>query len=137
MAADDPLKEFTDLCIQGMSEFGCQMMGQEDLKNALESAGFTDVQCIVKKVPISTWPQDKYMRTIGLLMKESILESLEALAAKPLAALGIPFEMRHRLVARIAESLRNSRAHRYVQCCFCFGRKDELYNGRAGSSMTG
>jgi hypothetical protein len=126
MADDDPLHQLTELFIHGMRQFGFQTMSPADLEQALIAAGFRDVQCIVRKVPISTWPHDKQLRTVGLLMKESLLDSLDALAAKPLVALNISLEARRALVARATESLNNNGAHRYVECCFCFGRKDEM-----------
>ncbi|KAI9171811.1 mRNA 3'-end-processing protein YTH1 [Paramyrothecium foliicola] len=121
MEKDDALKEFFDLYAEGMDTLGLRMREPREMQKALVDAGLKDTQCIIKKVPISRWPLDKQLRTLGTLMESSILEVLDAMAAKPLAALDMPSEKRRMLAARAKESLRSSAAHRYVQAYFCFG----------------
>lgn len=126
MKEDDPVREFGDLCAQGMRQYGCTSYGKQDLRQTLEQAGFKRIQVVTKKVPISPWPKDKKLWTIGTLMKVSILEALEGFAAKPLEALGLSVEERRDLVADVRMSLKDNQAHRYVNYRFCYGQKDEM-----------
>ncbi|KAH6990691.1 S-adenosyl-L-methionine-dependent methyltransferase [Ilyonectria sp. MPI-CAGE-AT-0026] len=126
MKEDDPVREFGDLCAQGMRQYGCTAYGKQDLRQILEQAGFKRIQVVTKKVPISPWPKDKKLWTIGTLMKVSILEALEGFAAKPLEALGLSVEERRDLVAGVRTSLEDNQAHRYVNYHFCYGQKDEM-----------
>lgn len=126
MEADDPLQLFSELSAEGMRQFGCSAYGKQDIKGTLERAGFTQVQVVVQKIPISTWPRDKKMRMLGMFMKTIIMESLGAYAAKPLAALDIPSTERDALVVRVRKSLEDNRIHRYINCSFYYAQKEEL-----------
>lgn len=125
MADDDPLRTFSEFCAQGMQAFGCAAFGQQDLRQSLERAGFQRVRLVTKKVPVSTWPRDQKQKAIGAFMRANIIEALGAFAAKPLAALGMSAEERKMLAVRVRKSLDDNRIHRYVNCCFYFGQKDE------------
>ncbi|CAM1504356.1 Fc.00g019470.m01.CDS01 [Cosmosporella sp. VM-42] len=134
MKDDDPVWMFSELCTQGIRRYGCVGFGKQNLRKSLQRAGFRRVQYVVKKVPISTWPRDKKMRAIGMFMKANMLESLEAFAAKPLVALGMSPEERKTLVDQVRKSLEDTGSHRYMNCCFCYGQKDEL-GSEAGSYL--
>ena len=125
MAADDPVRIFSDLYSQGMREYGCKGFGRQDLKQQLRDAGFKRVRMVTKKVPISSWPRDETLRTLGVLMKANIIESLGAFSAKPLVALELTPEERKKLVSATRHSLNDKRTHRYVNCCFYYGQKLE------------
>ncbi|KAJ4271361.1 hypothetical protein NW762_000063 [Fusarium torreyae] len=125
MQEDDPLRMFFDTCAQGIRKYGCTNFGKQDIRNSLRSAGFIRVQMVSKKVPISSWPRDEAMKDIGTLMEANILEYIGALAAKPLVALGIPEGERKDMVSRACKSLKYGKAHRYMNCRFVFGQKDD------------
>jgi hypothetical protein len=133
MKADDPLKVYTDLCTQGMETFGGKTRGPSEMQLVLEKAGFKDVRCVVKKVPISTWPRDRKLRVVGLFMKSIMVDLLGAMAAKPLAALNMPVQERQRLATAAKESLQGDPSHRYVEFCICYGRKDSSASEEDGS----
>lgn len=109
--------------MQGLEKFGCTIYDADSLQATLERAGFTNVQCITKKVPISTWAHSRQLQTVGVFMKAFVLDTLGAFTAKPLAALGIAEADRRDLARRVKESLDNDRIHRYVNCVFCFAQK--------------
>ncbi|KAM5355542.1 hypothetical protein ACJ41O_002188 [Fusarium nematophilum] len=125
MDQDDPLRLFFDICAQGMRQYGCAGYGKQDMRRVLKQAGFKNIQVVRKKVPISSWPQDKTRKTMGTLMKANILESLDALAAKPMVALGMTPEEREDCVNRVRRSIGDPRIHRYMNCCFYWGQKDD------------
>ena len=134
MIEDDPVRVFNDLCTEGMRKHGCPGFGRQDLRRTLERAGFSRIQVETKKVPISTWSRDRRLRTVGALMKINILEALDGLAAKPLAALGMSVKERRDLVAGVRKSLDDDRVHRYVNCRICYGQKVELDSSSASGS---
>ncbi|KAF4985940.1 hypothetical protein FDECE_16221 [Fusarium decemcellulare] len=129
MQQDDPLRVFFDTCAQGMRKYGCTSFGKLDIRSVLKHAGFNRIQVVRKKVPISPWARDERMKTIGKLMKARILESLDALAAKPLVALGMTPEQRQDMVNSALKSLGDGGIHRYMNYCFYFGQKDEMGSG--------
>jgi hypothetical protein len=125
MSEEDPLRIFFDASTQGLRTFGGEPLRALDLEEALVGAGFTDIHVITKKVPIAAWPRDKHLKTVGMFTRAVLLDSLGALAAKPLAALGIPPEERRALVTQVKRSLNDRRVHRYMKCVICYGRKKE------------
>ena len=125
MKDDDPVRIFNEICAEGIRKYGCVGFGRQNLKRSLQQAGFRRVQHVVIKVLISTWARDQKMRTIGMLMKATILESLETFAAKPLVALGMSPEERKTLVTQVQESLGDDGIHRYINCFFYYGQSLE------------
>ncbi|KAH7156192.1 S-adenosyl-L-methionine-dependent methyltransferase [Dactylonectria macrodidyma] len=116
------LQEFDPLVL---CDDGTMEEGDKDLRRTLEHAGFKRIQVVTKQVPISAWSSDKKLKTVGSLMKANILEALDGFAAKPLVALGMSVKERRDLVADVLESLDDDRVHRYINCHFCYGQKDE------------
>lgn len=125
MTEDDPLCLFADLALYGMRELGCSPIETGDLEKAMERAGLTNIQCVKKKVPISSWARDRRLQTVGTFMKEVVEGAVEAYSAKPLAVLDISQAERRGLVAHVKKSLDDRAIHRYINVCFCFGQKRE------------
>ncbi|KAG5928830.1 hypothetical protein E4U42_007943 [Claviceps africana] len=126
MSDEDPLRIFMDASAQGLRTFGGEPLRALNLEDALVGAGFTNIHVITKKVPIAAWPRDKHLKTVGMFTRAVILDSLGALAAKPLAALGISSEDRRALVTQVKRSLNDRRIHRYMKCVICYGQKQEI-----------
>ncbi|EXV00010.1 methyltransferase [Metarhizium robertsii] len=125
MSEEDPLRIFFDASTQGLRTFGGEPLRALNLEETLVGAGFTNIHVITKKVPIAAWPRDKHLKTVGMFTRAVILDSLGALAAKPLAALGIPSEDRRALVTQVKRSLNDRRIHRYMKFVICYGQKKE------------
>ncbi|PHH82637.1 hypothetical protein CDD83_3211 [Cordyceps sp. RAO-2017] len=123
MSDDDPLRLFYDAVTEGLRRLGCDPLRTARLEETLDHAKFANVRCITKKVPISAWPRDGHLKAVGILMQTVMLESLDALAAKPLDALGMSPEDRRVLMEKAEKSLEDTTIHRYVNCCFCFGQR--------------
>jgi hypothetical protein len=124
MRSDDPLSTFTKLSVRGMKKLGCSHFGSLDLSQALDAAGFVNVQRVKKKVPVGSWPQNRNLQSTGALMKTIVQESLGAYAAKPLAALGLSKDERKMLVSTGKASLEDVNIHRYVEFNFVYGQKE-------------
>ncbi|KAG6256334.1 hypothetical protein E4U23_002406 [Claviceps purpurea] len=125
MSDEDPLRVFMDASTQGLRTFGGEPLQALDLEDTLVGAGFTNVHVITKKVPIAAWPRDKHLKTVGMFTRAVILDSLGALAAKPLAALDIPLEDRRALVTQVKRSLNDRKIHRHMKCVICYAQKLE------------
>lgn len=105
MGDDDPLRVFYDAAAEGLHTFGCDPLRGTRLKEMLDRASFANIRCVSKRMPISTWAPDSQLKTLGLFMMAVMHDSLDALAAKPLAALGISAADRRELTkAREGES---------------------------------
>jgi hypothetical protein len=129
MQKDDPLRVFFDTCAQGIRKYGCTNFGKKDVRKSLIAAGFTRVQAVSEKVPISCWPQDEGTKDLGKLMEANIMDLIGSMSVKPLNALGIPEEKRKEMVSQAYKSLGNDKAHRYMNCRIIYGQK----NGDQGS----
>ncbi|KAJ6443020.1 hypothetical protein O9K51_04199 [Purpureocillium lavendulum] len=125
MRPNDPLRMFYDAATQGLRTFGCDPLRATKLEEALERAGYINIHRVTKKIPISTWARGRRLKTLGLFMKTVMLDSLDALAAKPLAALDISPRDRRELTRLVKQSLDDNTVHRYVNCVFCYGQKRE------------
>ncbi|PNP83246.1 hypothetical protein FNYG_03568 [Fusarium nygamai] len=123
MQTDDPLRVFFDTCAQGIRKYGCTNFGKKDVRKSLIAAGFTQVQAVSEKVPISCWSQGEGMRDLGKLMEANIMNLIGSMAIKPLKALGIPEEKRKEMVSQAYKSLMNEKAHRYMNCRIVYGQK--------------
>lgn len=123
MTSNDPLRLFYDASEAGMRQLGFNLYTPEQLREVLVAAGFVNVQCVQHKVPIGGWSEDAKMREIGLLHKAAISAGLGGMASKPMVALGLSFEHRRSITKYARLSLNDSRAHRYMPCCFVYGQK--------------
>lgn len=123
MQADDPLQTFGSLTVDGMRKFGCTNYGAVNLKESLKQAGFINIQCVTKKVPIAGWTKDTGLKAIGQLMKTVVTDSLGSYSAKPFAAMEVSIQARNALLSRVVKSMEDKKIHRYVKFCFCYAQK--------------
>ncbi|KAF4449118.1 hypothetical protein F53441_7514 [Fusarium austroafricanum] len=135
MKRDDPLRVFFETCAQGIRKYGCTNYGKKDVRKSLIYAGFTQVQVVSKRVPISSWSKDEGLKDLGTLMEANVLELIGSMAVKPLIALGIPEEERKEMVSQACKSLKNDKAHRYMDCRVVYAQKDGDQGSIAGSDV--
>ncbi len=125
MPSDDPVKYMYDLAGQAFSKFGMNVTLPKNLEPLLRDAGFENIQCIVKKVPIGTWAKDKTMRLIGLYQQTAVMDLMPALAGRPFQALGMsPMESEVAL-AHARNGLRDMKVHRYFHYYFWYAQKPQ------------
>ncbi|KAM0231141.1 hypothetical protein ACHAPO_008757 [Fusarium lateritium] len=123
MKKDDPLQVFFDTCVRGIRKYGCTSFGKSNVQKTLVSAGFTQVDVVNKKVPISSWPKDEGLKDIGTMMEANISDLIGAMAIKPLISLGMSADERKEMVSQACQSLKKGKAHRYMNCRIVFGKK--------------
>lgn len=122
MRDDDIMRHLYELCIEALGRFGMNLNLGTRVGEYLERAGFTNIACIKKKLPLGTWPRDKTMRLVGMYVKEATYQSLASLG-KPFANLGMSDAERLVLAAKVRESLSDNRVHRYYYYYFWYAQK--------------
>lgn len=125
MSPSDPLATFFNLTTTALKAYGLPHYPclPSTLRTSLLSAGFTNIQTITKKIPISAWAQDRRLLAAGVLAKEWVNETIDAMAAKPLAALELGLEERKGLAMSAKRSLEREGVHRYLKMNFVFAQK--------------
>ncbi|KAK1777081.1 S-adenosyl-L-methionine-dependent methyltransferase [Copromyces sp. CBS 386.78] len=124
-ADDDPVKVLYDLTQQAFARFNMNITIPKILKQYLADAGFVNIQCVVKKVPIGVWAKDKTLRLVGLYQKMAILEIMQALAGRPFDALGLDQVQKEMIMMEARKGLDNPRVHRYFRYYFWFAQKPQ------------
>lgn len=125
MPADDPVKVLYDLTQQAFVKFNMNITMPKILRQYLADAGFVNIQCVVKKVPIGVWAKDKTLRLVGMYQKMAILEIMQALAGRPFDALGLDQVQKEMIMMEARKGLDNPRVHRYFNYYFWFAQKPQ------------
>ncbi|KIH90444.1 hypothetical protein SPBR_00642 [Sporothrix brasiliensis 5110] len=123
MPEDDPLKYVYQLADQAFTKFGMNVKLARELEPVLREAGFVNIQCIAKKVPIGVWAKNKTLRLIGLYQKMAVADILGAVAGRPFAALGIPANEREVIIALARRAMEDNSVHRYFTYYFWYAQK--------------
>ncbi|GKT41649.1 secondary metabolism regulator LAE1 [Colletotrichum spaethianum] len=110
---------------KAFGRFGLHFHNARDLGPRLEAAGFKNIQCEVKKVPIGTWPKDNTLRLVGNYMKETAAGIATAFVGKPFEALGLLEVERQVWLATVKKALEDRSKHRYFNQYFWYAQKPE------------
>lgn len=123
MPDDDPVKKVYELAGQAFGKFGMDVHLAAKLGTGLKEAGFTNVQRVIKKVPIGHWPRDKTLRVVGYYQKIAVENLLPSLGGRPFTALGLnPVEIQLLLTAA-RKGLEDSSVHRYFEYYFWYAQR--------------
>ncbi|KAH8655183.1 S-adenosyl-L-methionine-dependent methyltransferase [Xylariales sp. PMI_506] len=125
MPADDAAYGLYSLVSQAFTKMGYDTNSPPKLGDMLRAAGFVNVQCIVKKIPIGTWARDRRLRLVGHYLKLVIQDFLPALANRPLLAMGLNQVEREMWRAAAYKALDDQTVHRYWNFYFWYGQKLE------------
>ena len=123
MKDDDIMKLYYETCHKAMGMFGYNLDLGSKVGEYLEKAGFKNVTCTKKKMPLGTWAKDKTMRLVGLYTKEAALTSIKSVMGKPFDALGISETEKEVWAARIKASVNDNSVHRYYHYYFWYAQK--------------
>jgi hypothetical protein len=123
MPDDDPVKYMYELSHQAFSKFGMDTKLPKKLEPLLRNAGFENIQCVVKKVPIGPWARDRTLRLIGMYQKMAVLELMPALLGRPFKALGMSQVQSQVALAHARTGLADMSVHRYFNYYFWFAQK--------------
>ncbi|KAK4228587.1 Trans-aconitate 2-methyltransferase [Podospora fimiseda] len=120
----DILRQFYLLCQEALAKFGMDLNRGASVGQYLTKAGFVNITCVKRKVPVGVWPRDKTMRLIGLYMREAAVQSMDTLA-KAFASMGMSAEEREVWGAKVREALMDNTVHRYFYFYFWYAQKPE------------
>ncbi|KAI4594494.1 hypothetical protein KJ359_008283 [Pestalotiopsis sp. 9143b] len=123
MLPDDAVAGFYKLVVEAFAKLGLDIHAPCKLDKPLEAAGFTNVQCVVKKIPIGTWARDRRLRLVGHYLKLVIQDFLPALTNKPFTILGLNQVEREMWRTATFKALDDMSAHRYWNFYFWSGQK--------------
>ncbi|KAI0004044.1 S-adenosyl-L-methionine-dependent methyltransferase [Xylariaceae sp. FL0662B] len=122
-AATDGAAGFYALAHAAFAKLGFDAHLAAHLRAPLEAAGFRDVRCVVKKVPVGPWARDPTLRLAGLYLRTIIREFVPVCAARPLAVLGLGAAEREAWRAKAVRALDDMSVHRYWNVYFWYGQK--------------
>ncbi|KAK4138389.1 S-adenosyl-L-methionine-dependent methyltransferase [Trichocladium antarcticum] len=123
MADNDPVKYMYELARQAFAQFGMDVMLPKGLGPLLRDAGFENVQCVVKKVPIGPWARDKTLRVIGMYQEMAVQDLMPVLPGRPFTALGMSQMESQVTLAHARQGLGDTSVHRYFEYYFWFAQK--------------
>lgn len=123
MPDDDPVKHMYNLVYHAFCKFGMDVTIPKSLEPLLRDAGFDNIQCIVKKVPIGPWIPTGNMHLVGLYQKAAVLEVMPAMAARPFTALGMSQAESQAVLAEARKALDDMNVHRHFHYYFWFAQK--------------
>ncbi|KAI1499049.1 S-adenosyl-L-methionine-dependent methyltransferase [Biscogniauxia marginata] len=122
-AEGDPAAEFYTLAQSAFAKLGFDGHLAPKLGQSLEQAGFRNVQCVVKKVPVGPWARDKTLRLVGMYLKTIIQEFVPVCTARPFQVLGLSETEREAWRATAIRALEDQSVHRYWNVYFWYGQK--------------
>lgn len=129
MKEDDPVKVMYDLAGQAFSKMGLDVTMAKKLRTALTAAGFEEIQCVVKKVPIGDWALDETLRYVGTYQRVAVLDLMSVLAGRPFGALGMSEVESQVTLAHARRGLSDRSVHRYFEYYFWYARKPVAASG--------
>jgi hypothetical protein len=126
MAEDDIMRQYYSICVEAMGKFGMDIARAVSVRENLVKAGFVNIGCVVKKVPLGPWPKDKILRLVGQFAKLAALEGVNiTVLGKPFAAMGYSEMEREIWAAKIRQTLNDTSVHRYYNYYFWSAQKPE------------
>jgi hypothetical protein len=123
MLPDDPVKRLYDLAGEAFQKFGMNTKLPATLEPLLRDAGFENIHCIVKKVPIGPWARDKTLRLVGLYQRMAVQDIIPVIGGRPFAALGMSQVESQVTLALARKGLQDNSVHRYFNYYFWYAQK--------------
>jgi hypothetical protein len=125
MPDDDPLLDFYKLMHKALGKFGMDLDMPKKLRPLLEEAGFVNIQCTVKKVPIGPWALDKTLRMAGVFLREAVVDLCAAMTSKAFRAYGMSTVETEMISMSVRKTLKELNRHRYLDFYFWTAQKPE------------
>ena len=125
MLPDDPVKSLYELAGQAFSKFGMNITITSNLEPLLREAGFENIHCMIRKVPIGPWAKDKTLRLIGKCQEIAVLDIIPTLAGRPFEALGMSQVESQVAIAMARKGIADLSVHRYFNYYFWYAQKPE------------
>ncbi|OTA95201.1 hypothetical protein M434DRAFT_394094 [Hypoxylon sp. CO27-5] len=125
MLADDALASFANTLAEALRRLGIDCIYSiENYARWLREAGFVNVQEVVLKAPLGTWPKDPHQARVGLYNRNMIYDGLHGFTIRPFThGLGWTPEEVEVYLVDVRKSILNSTAHIYLPFHSVFAQK--------------
>ncbi|KAK3934753.1 S-adenosyl-L-methionine-dependent methyltransferase [Diplogelasinospora grovesii] len=126
MPPDDLLLQFNTVTNRAFMSFGMDTWIPEKLQPILEKAGFVDIRCIKKKIPVGPWASNRSLRVAGLHCREAIEDIMPVIIrGRPFQALGMSTEESEAYEVALHDSLQDLSRHRYMNFYFWLAQRPD------------
>lgn len=71
------MEQAGNLALEAAAKFGKSLKTVDEMEGNMVKAGFVDVKTHYFKLPIGSWPKDKYLKTLGQYQRLVCEESIE------------------------------------------------------------
>ncbi|KAM5343699.1 hypothetical protein ACJ41O_012236 [Fusarium nematophilum] len=111
----------------GAAKFGKPLDCAPEWKAKLEEVGFVDVQQVIRKVPIGSWPKDPKLKEIGKFQAIQEAQVIDSYTPGLFGrVLGWSAEEIQVFIAKVKGDLQNPAIHLYLPAYFIWGKKPEV-----------
>ncbi|KIW68320.1 hypothetical protein PV04_04273 [Phialophora macrospora] len=111
-------------------KFGRIMNISPQIRGMVDEAGFQDIEHVIYKVPLSTWPKEKHLKDLGSYMSLLMTEAMQAYSlALFTRVLGWDPAEVEVLLAGARKDLQNPNHHLYTRLHVVYGRKPPSREG--------
>ncbi|GAB1316054.1 hypothetical protein MFIFM68171_06264 [Madurella fahalii] len=117
------LRDYINYMAAGMRMYGSDLHAIFSLPDAMEEAGFEDIQTTTHKCPIGVWPRDKRLWFCGLFCRTIVMDGLRGLSRRPLTALGWTQLQIEMFLVEVRKSAMDTSVHSYFPFHIVHGRK--------------
>lgn len=112
MPPGHPVTEYWGLVTEALARLGVNLISTLLLDSMMRDAGFVNVRTRIFALPVGPWPQDSWLKLIGLHWRTILLDGLQAVALGPLTrGLGWTQERVEVWLVEIRRSFLDERVH--------------------------
>ncbi|KAI1770304.1 S-adenosyl-L-methionine-dependent methyltransferase [Hypoxylon cercidicola] len=123
LSADSLLSRFHEMTTEALSKRGLVWPIANGMEEILTGAGFVNVQCKKFKCPVGTWPKAKRLRLVGLYIRSSFADLMDALVPRIFPALSKSQQQIEEFLASAQHELLTTDAHIYLDYFFWYAQK--------------
>ncbi len=123
MADNDVFKLMFEHVIRAFSSLGIDVIISTKIGRMLRAAGFINIHCRIKKVPIGVWARDKSLRLIGLYQKLVVQDVIPSFSGRRFQSLGLTPDEAEKVLKDGREALNDTSVHRYFNYYFWYAQK--------------
>lgn len=108
------LKQWTQYVNEATAEVGKPLGYERRIREYLTDAGFVNIQEVTYRLPLNTWPADKYGKTCGRWYEMGFVEGIEGLSLGPLCRVKQwPFPHVQQFIKDVLQQTRSRDVHAY------------------------
>lgn len=114
LSKDSAFHKWNSLFEEAVSKMGRNCTWATEYKRWMEEAGFVNVQQLLFKLPINTWPKDRTLKELGKWNLINMVDGLEGYTVRPFTkVLGMSVQECEDLMTEVRKDLHNKAIHSY------------------------